>query len=326
MAEFHTSLSDPETRSLVLLYLGQVPFFHGLSPNQLMAIAHTSRCISYDPWELIFQQGDEGTDLHIVIEGTVRMVQRADEDGNARLIATRERGDAFGEIGFLAHSPRSLTAQNGPEHGLHLVLSRRDFDGLVAGQPSVGVGVFTELFQTLMRRMEYVPPFFRNYVFWGYRARPTEKNPVVDPEPWMSKAKALAIGGMIWGGAGSLFMYWLNMWLAKPYQRDIPASTVIMAFALAGLVAGFLVGSVFERIEDALNFARKSPRSCGNCKFAVWREGDPEPTCFFASSQMTTVAMRPGKRFDTYTNCPSFELAARDERVRRRVVDTMARD
>lgn len=318
MAQFHESLEDPETRGLVLSYLGQVPFFHALKTDQLLALAAASRCISFEPSELIFRQGDEGTDLHIIIEGSVRMVQRADEEGHAKLVATRARGDAFGEIGFLAHSPRALTAQNGPEAGLHLVLKRSDFDTLVAGEPTIGVGVFTELFDTLMRRMEYVPPFFRNYVFWGYRARPTEQSATLEGEPWLSKTKAFALGGLLWGAAGSALMFWLNAQIASPYQRTIPHSTYTMAFAAAGLVAGVILGAVTEHVEEGLRFRRRSPRSCGNCKFAVWRDGLDKPECFFKNSQMATIAIRPGRRFDTYTNCPSFELAPRDERVRMR--------
>jgi CRP/FNR family cyclic AMP-dependent transcriptional regulator len=59
--------------------------------------------------EVIFHQGDPGDSLHIVDEGSVKIVLPSPE-GEEAIIATLRQGDFFGELALLDGAPRSATA------------------------------------------------------------------------------------------------------------------------------------------------------------------------------------------------------------------------
>ena len=103
MAETERTTSQIDT----MLLLRRVPLFAQLDPEDLQRIARTCSERTYQAGEVLMQEGEIGSELLVLIEGSVRVVRRAD-DGE-RLLRTYAAGDHFGELAVLREAPRAAT-------------------------------------------------------------------------------------------------------------------------------------------------------------------------------------------------------------------------
>jgi NADH:ubiquinone reductase (H+-translocating) len=81
----------------------------------------------YEPGEVVFEQGDAGDSLYMILAGTVEVSQRV--DGPPRTIGTLQAGEYFGEMALLGRRPRSATTRALTSLDL-LVLPGADFAAL----------------------------------------------------------------------------------------------------------------------------------------------------------------------------------------------------
>lgn len=239
-------LDDPVFRERVLEHLAAVPIFQSLPPEQLQAVASIARLSTYAPGEPIFHPGEPATTLHVVLEGTMRLVQPSAPDGQVRLAASREPGQCYGEVGFLTNQPRHLGALNGPEAGQHLIVDRADFERLVARLPALGQTVMTALVSTLVRRMDNMPPYVRDYLVWGHRPRP-----VAPPGPRSTaRGHAFAVAGGAWGFMAALFMLGLELVFAPVARPAASAVLAVLGLTLAGMIAGQMLGRFSDELSN----------------------------------------------------------------------------
>lgn len=163
----HQNKNASAVRADIVAHLARVPIFSGLSESQREYLFDQMQARIYAPGERIFLQGSTGDELHVVLEGSVALKARA-RNGHETLVSRLSRGHSFGEIGFLTGQPRTLSAVNGPEPGLQLVLSRFDFDRVTTLSPDIGLGVFERVLEMITERMTTLPAPERNRLMWGY--------------------------------------------------------------------------------------------------------------------------------------------------------------
>jgi NADH dehydrogenase len=84
----------------------------------------------YEPGETIFNEGDAGDSLFMVLSGRVEILKRFGPQ--ARVVRTLGPGEYFGEMALLGRHPRSATARALTALDL-LVLSGSDFSALAEG-------------------------------------------------------------------------------------------------------------------------------------------------------------------------------------------------
>lgn len=103
----------------------------GLSRKELITLATFSQEKRFPAEAYIFQEGDEGTEMYIVLEGKVR-ISKFIPGGGEEALAILDRGDFFGEMALVDGEPRSADARahGGPltvlaldEGTVHQVLS-----------------------------------------------------------------------------------------------------------------------------------------------------------------------------------------------------------
>jgi CRP/FNR family transcriptional regulator, cyclic AMP receptor protein len=82
----------------------------GLSSNELRLLATMSNEKSYKAGQNIFQEGDPGDHLFIIVDGQVRISKYIPGAGDEAL-AILERGDFFGEMALIDRVPRSADAK-----------------------------------------------------------------------------------------------------------------------------------------------------------------------------------------------------------------------
>jgi HEAT repeat protein len=135
-----------------VLFLRKVSLFADLSPADLERVAQLVEERGYADGEVIAAEGEVGEELHIVIEGTIRVVQGG--EGTERELARRSAGDVVGEMSLIAQAPRiaSLIA-DGPVRTIRL--GRHEFESMLRERPGVALAVMRVLVQRLA---EGAPP------------------------------------------------------------------------------------------------------------------------------------------------------------------------
>ena len=91
-------------------FLEQLPFFSELRHQDLTALAEDFRLRQYAKGEIIFHQGDESSEMYIVVEGKIR-IYRTSPAGGETSITILTRGDINGEFSMIDNQPRSATAR-----------------------------------------------------------------------------------------------------------------------------------------------------------------------------------------------------------------------
>jgi CRP/FNR family transcriptional regulator, cyclic AMP receptor protein len=109
--------------------LAKVPFFEGLTPEALAMIAQVTTDETHALGTRIFQYGDIGDKLFVILEGKVRISREVSGMGEEAL-AILGPGEVFGEMALLDESPRSADAR-AHERCRLLVIAKDAFDDLL---------------------------------------------------------------------------------------------------------------------------------------------------------------------------------------------------
>jgi CRP-like cAMP-binding protein len=109
--------------------LARVPFFDGLTREAMGLIAHATEEETHATGTKIFQYGDPGDKLFIILEGKVRISREVAGMGEEAL-AVLGAGEVFGEMSLLDESPRSADARVHERCRL-LVITKEAFDDLL---------------------------------------------------------------------------------------------------------------------------------------------------------------------------------------------------
>ncbi len=109
--------------------LARVPFFDGLTREALAIIASTTTEESHATGTKIFQYGDIGDKLFIILEGKVRISRDLSGMGEEAL-AVLGPGEVFGEMSLVDEAPRSADARVHERCRL-LVIPKEEFDDLL---------------------------------------------------------------------------------------------------------------------------------------------------------------------------------------------------
>ncbi len=109
--------------------LAKVPFFDGLTREALSIIAQVTAGRSPALGTRIFQYGDPGDKLFIILEGKVRISREVSGMGEEAL-AVLGPGQVFGEMALLDEAPRSADAR-AHERCRLLVITKDAFEDLL---------------------------------------------------------------------------------------------------------------------------------------------------------------------------------------------------
>lgn len=93
---------------------------------------------SYAAGDVIFSQGDLGTEMYIIQDGTVEIVKHI--NGESHVLSTLEKGDFFGEMAVLENVARTADAVAASE--VHVVVINGSvFDEMLRKNPEVAVRI-----------------------------------------------------------------------------------------------------------------------------------------------------------------------------------------
>jgi CRP/FNR family transcriptional regulator, cyclic AMP receptor protein len=123
-------------------FLKTVAFFDELSDRQLKTVSSIIFERKYEPEELIFEEGQPGAALFLILDGTVAVEMR--RKNQTTTLAILERGAFFGEMALLDEAPRSANARS-LEQTYTLALYRNDLDHLIQRGPQTACQIYRAL-------------------------------------------------------------------------------------------------------------------------------------------------------------------------------------
>jgi len=140
MADALATMSDVER----VLFLRKVPLFAELAPQDLGTVAAVADERTFVDGETIAGQGEPGDELHIVVDGEVRVLRDDPGAGAEMELAVRRQGDVVGEMALITQEPRmaSLVA-SGEVRTLRL--GRSEFEGVLRERPDTAIAVIRVL-------------------------------------------------------------------------------------------------------------------------------------------------------------------------------------
>lgn len=122
--------------------LQKVSILGALPSTQLKTLARWISVVGYEDGESVVRQGDQGDGLFLILEGAAE-VRRG-----RRTLARLGRGQFFGEMSLFDNLPRSadVVAVKASKLG---VLSKAEFWGFAASEPSVVLNILEEMSRRL---------------------------------------------------------------------------------------------------------------------------------------------------------------------------------
>ena len=124
----------PEEISLQEPFLKRIPFFSGLSSEDITSIAACLQPISLSKGSVLFKPGDDADAFYIITSGQVGIVHAFGDSES--MVAVLGRGEIIGEGGLLTGEPRSMTVKLLTTCEF-LKMVRGDFEQMLRDRPSV---------------------------------------------------------------------------------------------------------------------------------------------------------------------------------------------
>lgn len=130
------------------------PLFSQINPadrEQLLTLGVERR---FDDGQLIFQRGDPGTSMMLVLRGQVR-ISILSEEGKELIFNLIQPGECFGEIALLDGQPRSAAATAVGQCVL-FILARADFIPFLLDHPQAALGLLAVLCERLRTNSMFI--------------------------------------------------------------------------------------------------------------------------------------------------------------------------
>ena len=133
--------------------LKNLPIFHELTRAEILEVDELLHERVYEKDEIIFEEGDPGQGVFIIVSGKVR----ADPSHELLKTAVLEfgPGEMVGELALFDEAPRTVTVA-AVERTVTVALFQAEFSSLLMKNKSIGVKVLVVIARTLSRRSRYV--------------------------------------------------------------------------------------------------------------------------------------------------------------------------
>ena len=142
----HSSLLD-EIRDMLL----NSTLLSNLPPAELLSAARYFSLSHIEQGNVIFNEGDMGTFMGLIIEGKVS-VQKSNQDGEDVELANLPKGRTFGEMAVLDGERRSAKCIAATDCTL-LILSKETLEKMIIESPKIAAKVIRAIAISLSRRL-----------------------------------------------------------------------------------------------------------------------------------------------------------------------------
>jgi CRP-like cAMP-binding protein len=129
--------------------LRHIPIFQKLSSREILEVEELLHERAYEKDEVVFEEGDLGNGIYIVVSGKVRA------DSSRELLKALMMefgpGDLVGELSLFDAAPRAATVV-AVERTVTMALFQAEFSALLLKNKHIGLKVLVEITRTLSHR------------------------------------------------------------------------------------------------------------------------------------------------------------------------------
>jgi CRP/FNR family transcriptional regulator, cyclic AMP receptor protein len=133
-------------------FLREVSLFDGLQDKTLSQIFKLGKVENFKAGDVIIHEGEEGGNLHIMINGRAEVSKSGKEPGEKKYLADLNRGSMFGEMSVFDDAPYSATVKAKEDCSVHVVKGE-DFKKFLKKNPDVAYDVFCTLISLVSSRL-----------------------------------------------------------------------------------------------------------------------------------------------------------------------------
>lgn len=154
----------------VVEHLRRVEVFSGLNDRELLQVAATCKARRLAAGHVVFQEGDEGDDMMVILEGCVRVsitTRLPDGTTTPSTINMLYAGQSFGEMVLLGGATRSATVSC-VDPCVLLVIRERDFAELCEHNPRIGYRVMRNMASDLVYKLRSSNLLLRGNIRWQH--------------------------------------------------------------------------------------------------------------------------------------------------------------
>jgi hypothetical protein len=147
-AEVGTARRESRLTTIEKMFaLGAAPMFSHLTLEGLTELAHASVDAEYAPGQTLWEQGEHGDEVLILLAGEMMILSGRGVD--ERLLSVEGPGSLIGEMAVLDPAPRSATVRAGA-NGVHVLQLNGDaFREVLNANPTIASGIIRTLAQRL---------------------------------------------------------------------------------------------------------------------------------------------------------------------------------
>lgn len=156
------------TKQEWLSILRKAIIFNGLSINEIERLTSFMLFCEFDSGEALVNEGQEGNELFIILDGIVSVSVRSDNK-DIELIRLSS-GDFFGEMAMLEQETRSATCR-AVKPTYCFVLKSGDFSKLIIEEPKTALSVLKNMLVTTSGRLLKTDSFASQIIQWGDDAK-----------------------------------------------------------------------------------------------------------------------------------------------------------
>ena len=150
MGELERSEADEEQLALAT-QLGNSSLFEGMGPEVLHRVVGIGSIMRFSRNQFIFNEGDEGDKVYLILEGAVRISRQVPGMGEEALAVLR-KGSAFGEMALIDGGARSADALAHEEVEL-FVIEKAEMERLMFVDLSMANELLWKMVRILVSRL-----------------------------------------------------------------------------------------------------------------------------------------------------------------------------
>ena len=131
------------------LYAKEVPIFSALSKDEMNKIAITMSHLIFNKGDVLCTEGEKSSNLFILSSGAVKLSKLTSE-GKEQIVHILKEGEFFGESNLFEDNPISNFSATVLEKTTICIMSKENFDEVLAKNPSISLKIINQLSKRLV--------------------------------------------------------------------------------------------------------------------------------------------------------------------------------